>query len=293
MDRAPWRHEGPETGRKKKVSSTQAEPAAAPPADTAPAAAGEAESPDTEPHAAVENPTDEGPQAQHLATSHPEEAGLSRVDTEAEVIGADADQPVREPDIEAVPQPDKVSVPQLPPPKHNSFGKWSIAAISIAAVIGLILFMVETRDAAIDEDAKTNGFVTVPGAAIVDPRAGKTELPASVRKQLDEAENIRKEVARLRRIELEYQQTLEKAEILQHERDTALAKAQAEEAQRVREAELAKQAAEREQAAAAAAVAAEKALQAEREAEALAEKKRLAEQKRRQEQLRLEREARE
>ena len=119
-------------------------------------------------------------------------------------------------------------------------------------------------------------------AALIVVSAGslysEKELKSEVKSKLAEVEKIKRDLERM--------QT--DAEILQRERDAALARAQEEEAQRAREAQAAIEAAQRErEAMAAAALAAEKALQATREAEELAKQQRLKEKRLREERERL------
>ena len=103
-------------------------------------------------------------------------------------------------------------------------------------------------------------------------------LKSEVKSKLAEVEKIKRDLERVQ----------SDAEILQRERDAALARAQEEEAQREREAQAAIEAAQRErEAMAAAALAAEKALQATREAEELAKQQRIKEKRLREERERL------
>jgi hypothetical protein len=293
VDHAPGRYEGPETGgRKKKVTDP-------PIKSTAPVAT----VPETEAAASAAPQTESGTQPfdrpiAESAQTHAEESSRSDDDMKATGTAIRFAGPASsETKAGASPPPpvNKITVLEPPTPRHDHFNLWMLAAGVIVAVAGsAALFLINAEDPGFGIPALESGRQSPTGIEqrLTVQRVDEPELPESVKKQLAEAEKIRKEVERMKQLELEHRRTLEQAEQLKRERDAALANAQAEEEQRAREAERAKLAAERERAAEKA-LAAEKAAQAERNAKALAEKKRLAEQKRKQEQLKLEQEARE
>jgi type II secretory pathway predicted ATPase ExeA len=132
--------------------------------------------------------------------------------------------------------PNTIQVLEPEEPPKTSNWKWAIVVAGLA-VVGVIIFMIGT--ASRDGDTREKVVSTTPQTAPV-----VQEVPDKIKRQLEEAEKFRKELARRQEEDRARMEALEEqAAILQRERDEALAKAKAEEEKRAKEAALAKSAA--------------------------------------------------
>lgn len=185
-------------------------------------------------------------------------------------------QPESEPRTEA--QYENNGMSEAPHGRRSVIRPWMIGVIAVMLAIPVL-------------------YIGLGGDRADHPAAGADKksqqaLPDKVRRQLDDLQQMKSEIARMRERQLEEQLAIEQAEILKRERDLALQRLREEEEKRLREQQAAKEAARRQREAAAVAAAAEKARKAAeaavKEADRLSKQRRSEEERLRTERLKLE-----
>lgn len=135
--------------------------------------------------------------------------------------------------------PNTIEVLQPEEPPETKSWKWIMAAV-VAIVASVLIFMIGTSDP--DESASEKAFSSDTRTS--QPAPVIQQVPEEIKRQLEEAEKFRKELALRQKEDRARMEALElQAAILQRERDQALAKAQAEKTKRTKQAAIAKAAA--------------------------------------------------
>jgi hypothetical protein len=138
--------------------------------------------------------------------------------------------------------PNIIEVLRSEEPSETKNWKW-VAAAAVAIVVSVVIFMIGTSD----PEEVVREKVASSDARVSQPAPVIQEVPDNIKRQLEEAERFRKELARRQEEDRARMEVLEKqAAVLQRERDEALAKVKAEKQKRTKESAMARAAAQNE-----------------------------------------------